>query len=76
MEQHRVAAATTTPTRYLRQPEVLARVGVSWITLSRWEKKGAFPKRRRLGTNTIAWIEAEIEEWCANREPANSSAAS
>lgn len=54
-------------TRYLRQPEVLARVGVSWITILRWEKKGDFPQRRRLGPNSVAWIEAEIEEWCANR---------
>lgn len=52
--------------RYLRQPEVLARVGVSWITLSRWEKQGRFPRRRQLGPNTIAWVEAEIEQWCAN----------
>lgn len=54
-------------TRYLRQPEVLARVGVSWVTLLRWEKQNLFPKRRRLGPNTVAWVENEIEDWCANR---------
>lgn len=54
-------------TRYLRQPEVLARVGVSWITILRWEKQGGFPKRRRLGPNTVAWLESEINEWCASR---------
>lgn len=57
-------------TRYLRQPEVLARVGVSWITLLRWEQKDLFPKRRRLGPNTVAWVEDEIEQWCASRAAA------
>lgn len=53
--------------RYIRQPEVLARVGVSWITIYRWEKQDHFPKRRRLGRHTVAWVEAEIDEWCAQR---------
>jgi prophage regulatory protein len=52
--------------RYLRQPEVIARVGVSWVTLWRWEKQDRFPKRRRLGPNTVAWVESEIDEWCAD----------
>lgn len=60
--------------RYLRQPEVLARIGVSWITILRWEKKGLFPKRRKLGPRTVAWVEAEIDEWCANRTAALSEA--
>ena len=54
-------------TRYLRQPEVLARIGVSWITILRWERQGTFPKRRRLGLNSVGWIEAEIDQWCAER---------
>ena len=58
--------------RYLRMPEVLARVGVSWITLFRWEKEGQFPRRRKLGKRVVGWIEAEIDEWCAER-PATSS---
>jgi len=53
--------------RYLRQPDVLARVGVTWITILRWERQGRFPKRRKLGPNTVAWVEAEVEEWCANK---------
>ncbi|RSY88060.1 AlpA family phage regulatory protein [Sphingomonas koreensis] len=55
------------PLRFLRQPDVLARVGVTWITILRWEKQGLFPKRRKLGPNTVAWVEAEIDEWCAGR---------
>jgi prophage regulatory protein len=55
--------------RYLRQPEVLARIGVSWVTIWRWEKKGEFPRRRLLGGRTVGWLESEIDNWCAGREP-------
>lgn len=65
----------TKPTRYLRQAEVLARIGVSWITLLRWERRGAFPQRRKLGPNTVAWLESEIDAWCASRAPASEDAA-
>ena len=61
-----LSAAPFSNARYLRQPEVLARVGVSWMTILRWERKGIFPARRRLGPNTVAWLESEIAEWCAN----------
>lgn len=53
--------------RFLRQPEVLARVGVAWITILRWEEVGLFPKRRKLGARVVAWVESEVDEWCANK---------
>lgn len=52
-------------TRFIRLPEVLARLGVSWITIARWERQGRFPLRKHLGPNTVAWVETEIDEWCA-----------
>lgn len=55
------------PVRFLRQPEVLARVGVSWVTLCRWEAAGEFPRRRKIGKHAVAWIESEIDDWCAAR---------
>lgn len=61
-------SASRAPFRYLRLPEVLSRIGVSWMTLSRWEKQGRFPKRRKLGHRIVGWVEAEIEQWCAERE--------
>ncbi|MET0370699.1 MAG: AlpA family phage regulatory protein [Sphingobium sp.] len=60
-----VGPGSTQPVRYIRQPEVLDRTGVSWITLLRWEKQGHFPRRRKIGLRTVAWIEAEIDDWCA-----------
>ena len=59
-------------TCYLRQPDVLARVRVSWMSLRRWEDAGIFPKRRQLGPNTVAWVESEVEDWCASRKIADS----
>ena len=60
-------AAIPAHSRFLRQPEVLARIGVSWMTILRWEKLGKFPQRYRIGPNTVAWLEAEIDEWCARQ---------
>jgi prophage regulatory protein len=60
------------PVRYLRMPEVLERIGVSWRTLTRWEQQELFPRRRKLGLRVVAWVEAEIDQWCAER-PASSS---
>ena len=58
-------SASAPSIRYIRQPEVLDRAGVSWITLLRWEKQGRFPRRRKIGLRAVAWVEAEIDEWCA-----------
>jgi len=55
---------------FLREPEVLKFVGVSKITLRRWEYAGRFPKRYRLGPNTVGWKESEILNWIAGREVA------
>lgn len=52
---------------FLRWPTVQKMVGVSRATVDRWERAGDFPKRRRLGRNSVAWPRAEIETWCASR---------
>lgn len=57
------------PIKYLRLPELLALLGVSCVTVWRWEKQGHFPKRRKLGPRIVGWREDEILEWCASREP-------
>ena len=61
-------AAAPPKSRMLRQPEVLARIGVSWMTLRRWEDAGLFPRRIKLGPNSVAWRECDIDEWCASRK--------
>ena len=52
----------------MRLPEVLQLTGVSRSTIYRWMATGEFPKQVSLGGNTVggntvAWLEAEIEDW-------------
>jgi prophage regulatory protein len=55
------------PSRLIRFPGVRDRTGLSRSTLWRLEKKGAFPKRHRISTNAVGWLEHEIEEWIQTR---------
>jgi prophage regulatory protein len=48
-------------------PEVDARVPYSRAHLYRLEDQGAFPKRKRIGANRIAWVRDEVEQWLAKR---------
>ena len=54
--------------RFLREPEVLRLVGISQMTLYRWERAGRFPMRYKLGPNSVAWKESEVLSWIANRD--------
>ena len=56
-------------TRFLRLPQVVERVGLCPMTLWRRERQNppTFPRRVRLGANSVAWVEEEIEEWCRAR---------
>jgi prophage regulatory protein len=53
--------------RLIKLPEVLARCGVSAMTVWRRERAGGFPSRVRLGPNSVAWVEAEVAAWCEQR---------
>ena len=53
--------------RLIRLPEVLSRTGVSAMTVWRWERAGVFPRRVRIGSNTVAWPESEVTAWCEAR---------
>lgn len=53
--------------RILRKPEVLGRVGVSDVSIWRWERAGQFPRRVSLGGNSVGWFEDEIEAWMDDR---------
>lgn len=62
--------------RIIRRPEVENKVGASRATIYRWEAAGRFPRRRKLGKNSVGWIESEIEAWIKSRPelPAKSNA--
>ncbi len=58
--------------RILRPREVADRLGVSRVTLWRWERKGLIPKKRQVGPNTTGWLESEIVDWLTSRPVASS----
>ncbi len=53
--------------RLLRQPEVLARTGLSRSVLFELIKKGLFPKPVQLVGRTRAWVDSEITAWMTSR---------
>jgi prophage regulatory protein len=42
-------------------------IGVSNSSLLRWEASGAFPRRIRMNSTTVAWLAPEIEAWVRAR---------
>lgn len=53
--------------RFLRIHQVMQFTGLSRMTIYRLELAGEFPKRRRLGTNSVAWLEADLVQWAESR---------
>jgi prophage regulatory protein len=53
---------------YLRAPD-LRRLGIPWTPpyIQELEAAGKFPKRVRLGDNTVVWIKSEILAWQEQR---------
>lgn len=41
--------------------------GISDSTLQRWENNAGFPRRIRLGENSVAWDLKSVQEWIAAR---------
>lgn len=53
--------------RIMRKKEVLAVVGLSDVSVWRQERAGTFPKRLRLGGNSVGWLKSEIDGWLQQR---------
>jgi prophage regulatory protein len=53
--------------RLLRIQEVIRVTGLSRMTIYRYEKTGEFPKRRRIGKNSVRWLDQDIETWMTTR---------
>ena len=51
----------------IRLPEVRRRVPVGKSTIYEWIKRGIFPRPLNLGGNIVAWREADIDQWIAER---------
>ena len=51
------------PSRLIRLPEVMKRVGLKRSTIYRKMVDGTFPKSRSISAKCAVWIEAEIQGW-------------
>ena len=56
--------------KLIRLNQVLNLTGLSRGTIYRLERAGSFPLRRRLSTNSVAWLEHEITAWMESRPAA------
>jgi predicted DNA-binding transcriptional regulator AlpA len=56
---------------YLRLPEVLKLIPVGKSTWWKKVKKGIYPKGRKLGPNTTAWLVEDIEQLLKSIERSN-----
>ena len=65
--------ASLSGTRVVRPGELADRLGVSRVTLWRWERAGRLPVKRRIGPNVVGWLEAELDEWFAGTNAAEES---
>lgn len=55
------------PLRFIRFAAVRDRTGLSRSTIWRLERRGAFPKHRRIAVNAVGWLEEEVNEWVLAR---------
>jgi predicted DNA-binding transcriptional regulator AlpA len=58
---------TLPPTAIMRIPKVAEVLGVSVPTVWRWARENQyFPKGRRIGPRTTAWLVGEVRDFIAN----------
>ncbi|MFU4390355.1 helix-turn-helix transcriptional regulator [Pseudomonas paraeruginosa] len=53
--------------RFLRFGAVAELIGLSRSTIWRLEQEGNFPKRVRLGSNSVAWRLSDLNTWMSAR---------
>jgi len=56
-------AVPVQPLKLLRFGAVQERIGLSRSTIWRLERRGQFPRHRRISANAVAWVEDELVAW-------------
>ncbi len=64
--------APPVPVRLLRLADVMQLTGLRRTTLYSLQARGEFPLRVVISANTVAWVEAEVQQWLAQRSSARS----
>lgn len=63
--------------KILRMRALTAKLGISRSTIYDWlnpksdRYDATFPKQRRLGRQSVGWLEAELDQWLLEREAPN-----
>ena len=61
--------------RVLRYAQLQTEKGVNYSRthIARLEKEGSFPKRIKLGANSVAWVEKEVDVWLNKKKRARAA---
>ncbi|MCP4285053.1 MAG: AlpA family phage regulatory protein [Gammaproteobacteria bacterium] len=54
--------------RFMNRQEIKRITGKGDPTLWRWERRGIFPKRRKIGPNSVGWPSGEVSHWYEDPE--------
>jgi prophage regulatory protein len=60
-------AAMTAPMSLIRLPEVCRATGLGRSMIYQLEATQRFPRRVRIGVRAVGWLEAEVQQWIAER---------
>lgn len=73
-------STTTQSIRILRIRAVVNKLGIARSTIYDWinpkspRYDATFPKQRRLGQQSVGWLESELDEWLLGRGSAPATA--
>ena len=54
----------STPALFIRLPQVKELTSLSKSSIYRLMEEGDFPKQVSLGSRSVVWVRAHVEEWC------------
>ncbi|MDP2821698.1 MAG: AlpA family transcriptional regulator [Sulfuritalea sp.] len=74
--KNQAAFADRTELRIARRKKVESRTGLSRSSIYAGIKAGTFPKPIQLGTQSVGWLESEIDAWLRERIAASRGASS
>ena len=60
-------AAMTAPMSLIRLPEVCKATGLGRSMIYQLEAAQCFPRRVRIDVRAVAWVDAEVQQWIAER---------
>lgn len=59
------------PKRFIRIAEIKARTTLSTSTIYAKIRAGEFPRGRRIGGMSVAWLESDVDEWMDSQPEAD-----